>query len=70
MAQLLDKRINIEVKRLDESVDERIDTLRADINSDLDSLMRKISFLTDAIQAFQPENEDTSCNLVFQKLNE
>ncbi|KAH3829462.1 hypothetical protein DPMN_131458 [Dreissena polymorpha] len=70
MAQLLDKRINIDFKRLGKTVDDRIDTLRADINNDLDSLKGKINSLTDAIQAFQPEKEDKSSNVVFRKLPE
>jgi len=69
VSQLVDKRVSNEIKRVHKAMDERFDTLKADITEDIDTISGKVSSITDTVQTLGAE-EDRSCNIVIRKLPE
>lgn len=53
VANLLDKRINTEMKTMKRDIDERMSTLRADVCTDIDELSSQIADVKVSVQSFQ-----------------
>ena len=50
LAQLVDKRVNNEMKKIRSEVDSRINEIRSDINAEIDELGAKVNSITDTMQ--------------------
>ncbi|XP_053378465.1 PH domain-containing rcdII-like [Mercenaria mercenaria] len=50
ICQQVDKRISVEIKRVNKAVDEKFDTVRTDMNSDMEEIQVKLNSITDTVQ--------------------
>ncbi|KAH3865999.1 hypothetical protein DPMN_029047 [Dreissena polymorpha] len=53
ISQILDKRVTNEFKRVNTSLDERLDTFRADFQSEIDTISSKINSVADTVQQIE-----------------
>ncbi|KAH3810400.1 hypothetical protein DPMN_138792 [Dreissena polymorpha] len=71
ISNIIDKRITSEMKKVSHSIDEKVDTLRADISSDIDSLSGKVNSLSDIVNTLNPgtnvAKDVRKLNLIFRK---
>jgi hypothetical protein len=81
ISQILDKRVTYKIKRINKSLDERLDTIRADFPSEIDTISGKINSVADSVQQIETvistksagnisSGEDRTLNLVFRKMKE
>ncbi|KAH3867098.1 hypothetical protein DPMN_030223 [Dreissena polymorpha] len=70
ISNIVDKRITSEMKKVNHSIDERVDTLRADITSDFYSLSGKVNSLSDIVNTLNPgtnvERDVRKLNMIFR----
>ena len=50
LTQIVDKRVNNEMKKIRSKVDSRMDNIRSDLSSELDELGAKVNSITDTLQ--------------------
>ncbi|KAH3795614.1 hypothetical protein DPMN_149169 [Dreissena polymorpha] len=73
ITQLIDKRINTEINRVNKAMNEHFDTIRADMSSEIDTLTGKMNSLSDTMQMLKNGSGSSSTrafNVVIRKLPE